>query len=157
MMHIKLIAVGSLKERFWRDACDEYLKRLQAYAQVKVIEVRDIDPDVAGGTNAALDKEAEAILKTISSDDYVILMDVADKMRSSEQIAESLGTLSVEGKNDIVFVVGSSSGVGNVVRKRADAKWSFGAITMPHNLFRVVLLEQIYRAFKISRNEPYHK
>jgi len=159
-VNITVIAVGKLKEAFWKDACAEYLKRLGPYAQIKVHEVADIDPAKAGGVGPARDKEAAAILNAIDSlaqGTQVVLMAIEGKLVSSEDISEALDTWAVSGKSDIAIVIGGSCGVNDAVRQRADLKWSFGRITMPHNMARVVLLEQVYRAFKISRNEPYHK
>ena len=132
-MKYTVVCVGKLKERFWKDACAEYTKRLGAYAKVDMREVADIDPAKAGGVDAARDKEGAAILAALLDD------------------------LMLRGSSDIAFVIGGSDGVSDEVRARADEMLSFGRITLPHNLARVVLLEQIYRACKISRGEPYHK
>lgn len=157
MLRIDIVAVGRLKERFWREACEEYLKRLKPYAQVRVVEIVDVDPSGAGGVKDALKREGDAILKAIPEKSTVILLDIQGRAVSSEEMAQSIERWSVEGVSDIVFVIGGSHGVSEEVRKRADARWSFGRITMPHNLARVVLVEQVYRAFKIIRHEPYHK
>lgn len=157
LMKITVVAVGKLKERFWRDACAEYLKRLSGYAKAAVREVADVDPARAGGVDAARRKEGEAILGAIPASAHVILMAIDGKERSSEQFSRHLDELALRGASDIVFVIGGSDGVSDEVRARADETFSFGPITLPHNLARVVLLEQIYRAFKISRGEPYHK
>lgn len=157
MLHVRVIAVGQLKERYWRDACAEYLKRLGPYAQVSVVELPDIDPARAGGQKGALLREGEAILHALSSDEKVVLLDVCGKRVSSPQIADALEAWSLDGMNDVAFIVGGSCGVSDEVRARVALRWSFGDITLPHNLARVVLLEQLYRAFKIMRGEPYHK
>ncbi len=157
MMHLRVVAVGSLKERFWRDACAEYLKRLGPYAQVEVAEVPDADPARAGGEAAAVTREGEAICRALAPDERVVLLDVRGKRVSSPQIAEALEAWPLDGVNDVAFVIGGSCGVSDAVRSRAALRWSFGDITLPHNLARVVLLEQLYRAFKILRGEPYHK
>lgn len=157
MLHIDIVAVGRLKERFWTEACNEYLKRLKSYAQVKVIEIADIDPNASGGVEAALSKEGAAILKAIPHDSHVILLDIQGKQLSSEGIASRLDALALEGTSAMTFVIGGSIGVNTEVKALAKERWSFGKITMPHNLARVVLLEQMYRAFRINRNEPYHK
>lgn len=156
-MNITLIAIGKLKERFWTDACDEYLKRLRPYAQVEIKELADVDPGKAGGVQPALQKEGAAILAAIPERSHVILMAIDGRQRSSEQIAARLDELALSGDSNLVFVIGGSDGVEKTVRDRAHETLSFGPITLPHNLARVVLLEQIYRAFKISRGEPYHK
>lgn len=157
MLHITVIAAGRLKERFWTDACDEYLKRLKPYADVRMMEVPDLDPAKCGGEAKAVQQESESILAAIPKSTHVILCDIDGKAISSEDIAESLEKLPLEGVNDVAFVIGGSCGVSEAVRQRADRRWSFGRITLPHNLARVVLLEQIYRACKIIRHEPYHK
>ncbi len=156
-MKITVVAVGKLKERFWADACAEYAKRLGAFATVKMIEVPDRDPAKFGGEDAGRALEGKGILQTIPDRSHVILLDIGGTERSSEEIADRLDTLMTHGSSDIVFVIGGSYGVSADVRARADERLSFGRITLPHNLARVVLLEQVYRAFKIMRGEPYHK
>ena len=117
----------------------------------------DIDPVKAGGVDAARDKEGAAILATLPPRAHVILLAIEGKERSSEELSARLDDLMLRGNSDIAFVIGGSDGVSDDVRARADEMLSFGRITLPHNLARVVLLEQIYRACKISRGEPYHK
>ena len=156
-MKITVVAVGKLKERFWADACAEYLKRLQPYARVTVSEVADVDPARAGGVDAARAKEGAAILAALPASAHVVLMAIEGKQRSSEDVSRHLDELALSGRSDLAFVIGGSDGVDAAVRARADEALSFGPITLPHNLARVVLLEQLYRAFKISRGEPYHK
>lgn len=157
MLHLRVIAIGQLKERFWKDACAEYLKRLRPYAEVSVVELADVDPARAGGEEAAVLREGEAVLRTLQPGERVILLDINGKEVTSPGMANTLEDLPLEGVNDIAFVIGGSCGVSKAVRERADNRWSFGRITLPHNLARVVLLEQLYRAFKIQRGEPYHK
>ena len=152
-----MVAVGKLKERFWTDACAEYLKRLKAYAKVEVKEIADIDPTKAGGVDAARDREGSAVLAAVPEQSHAILLAIEGKERSSEGLARRLDDLALTGKSDLTFIVGGSDGVSDAVRARANEQLSFGPITLPHNLARVVLLEQVYRAFKISRGEPYHK
>lgn len=156
-MKFTVVAVGRLKERFWTEACSEYLKRLQPYAKASVVEVADVDPAKAGGEAAAMQREGASTLKAIPDRSHVILLDIGGKQRSSESLAQHIEDLCLSGKSDLAFVIGGSCGVGDDVRKRADETLSFGPITLPHNLARVVLLEQLYRACKISRGEPYHK
>ena len=156
-MTITVIAVGKLKEKFWSAACDEYLKRLQAYARVQVKEIADADPGKSGGVEAALEKEGAAVLGAIPERSHVILMAIKGQEMSSEAFSSYIDELGIRGTGHITFVIGGSDGVSAAVRKRADKLISFGPVTLPHNLARVVLLEQIYRAFKISRGEPYHK
>ena len=122
-----------------------------------VMAVVDLDPAKAGGVDAARDKEGAAILAALPSRAHVILLAIEGKERSSEELSARLDDLMLRGSSDIAFVIGGSDGVSDEVRARADEMLSFGRITLPHNLARVVLLEQIYRACKISRGEPYHK
>lgn len=150
MLKIDVIAVGKLKERFWREACDEYLKRLGAYAKLAVVEVPDSNPC----------NEARALLshlETLPPSAQVVLLDIQGRETSSEQLAAKFDTWTVGGVSHVVFVVGGSDGVTFDIKQRADLRLSFGPITLPHNLARVVLLEQIYRSFKINKGEPYHK
>ena len=152
-MKITVVAVGKLKERFWADACAEYAKRLSAYATVKMVEIVDRDPAKSGGEEAGRVLEGKGILAAIPERSHVVLLDIGGKERSSEEIASHLDDLMLRGESSITFVIG----VSPEVRARADERLSFGRITLPHNLARVVLLEQVYRAFKIMRGEPYHK
>lgn len=147
MLKITVIAVGKLKERFWRDACAEYLKRLEGYCKISMREVPD--------SNMA--QEAALILDALPEQAPVIVLDIHGKPTSSEQLAQLIEERSVNGISHLVFVIGGSDGLAPEVKERAALRMSFGPITLPHNLARVVLLEQIYRAFKIMRGEPYHK
>lgn len=156
-MNIKVVAVGKLKERYWVEACAEYLKRMRPYAKVEVTEIPDVDPAKAGGITQSLEKEAASILAAIPERSQMILLAIEGTLRSSEGFASHIDELALFGKSDLVFVIGGSDGVAQSVQDRANETLSFGHITLPHNLARVVLLEQLYRAFKISRNEPYHK
>lgn len=156
-MRYAVVAVGKLKEKFWVQACAEYVKRLGAYAKVEMREVADIDPARAGGVEASRAREGQEILAAIPARSYVILLAIDGKQRSSEQFSAHLDELALRGKSDLTFVIGGSDGVSPEVRARANETFSFGPITLPHNLARVVLLEQLYRACKISRGEPYHK
>ncbi len=156
-MKCSIVAVGKLKEKFWSAACEEYLKRLQPYMKTTVKEVADINPDTAGGISAARIKEGAAIVSAISPSSHVVLLDIKGKQHSSEMLSSYLDECALCGKSDLAFIIGGSDGVSDEVRSRADATLSFGPITLPHNLARVVLLEQLYRAQKISRGEPYHK
>lgn len=155
-MKIQLVAVGKLKEKFWREACNEYLKRLKPYAKVEIVEIPDINPDKAGGVSAACDKEGDKVLVALR-DSYAIALAIEGKQRSSNDIARHLDQLMLTGVSDISFIIGGSAGLSSAVYQRADECLSLGTITLPHNIARVVLLEQIYRAFKIVRGEPYHK
>ena len=159
-MKFTVVAVGKLKERFWVDACAEYLKRLQPYAKTEVREIADIDPRKAGGVEGARAKEGEHIcaeLAKLGADTHVVLLAIDGKERSSEGLSKRLDALMLQGSSNFAFVIGGSDGVSDAVRARANELLSFGPITLPHNLARVVLLEQLYRAQKISKGEPYHK
>ena len=156
-MNITIVAVGKLKERFWTDACAEYLKRLGGYARVTVREVPDIGSRQAKSPAEAIQKEGVAIMDALPERAHVVLLDIGGRERSSTQIATRIEQLGLQGESELAFVIGGSDGVSQEVRDRADESLSFGPITLPHNLARVVLLEQLYRAFKIIRHEPYHK
>ena len=155
-MKMSIVAVGKLKERFWKDAVAEYAKRLGGYVKLKMVEVPDRDPASCGGDERAMELEGADILKVLGSS-HVILLAIDGEQRTSEGIAKRLDALMLQGKSDISLVIGGSTGVSPEVRRRADETLSFGAITLPHNLARVVAVEQVYRAFKIMRGEPYHK
>lgn len=155
-MHIGVIAVGKLKERFWIEATDEYLKRLRPYADVRVVEVADRDPS-RGGETRALCEEGADILKAVRPDDHLIALDVSGRSMDSVAFSEMIQRLGVEGRSSVVFVIGGSHGLAPEVLERADMRLSLGPMTLPHNLARVVLVEQLYRAFRIARGEPYHK
>ncbi|NTU70527.1 MAG: 23S rRNA (pseudouridine(1915)-N(3))-methyltransferase RlmH [Coriobacteriia bacterium] len=154
-MKITLVAVGRLKERFWKDAADEYLKRLTPYASVNVVEIADRDS--GRDASRALSEEGADILRAIPESAHVIALDVSGASISSEGFSAKLDKLALDGRSSVAFVIGGSVGLDAPVIARADERLSLGAMTLPHNLARIVLLEQIYRAFRISRNEPYHK
>lgn len=159
-MNIKIIAVGKLKEKYLKDAVNEYMKRLGAYAKVDIIEIADEkEPDNASDKDIEIikNKEGNKILDKIKDREYVILLDVDGKQISSEDLAGKLAELSLSGDSNLVFVIGGSNGVSEEVRKKADFKLSFSKMTFPHQLMRVILLEQVYRGFKINRGEAYHK
>lgn len=154
-MNLTLVCVGKLKERYWREAADEYLKRLRPYARLSVIEVpdRDVTADEARARSA----EGEGIVRAIPEGSRVVVLDIVGAMRSSEDLAAWLERHGVEGTSAITFVVGGASGLDARVLDRADERLSLGPLTLPHQLARVVLLEQLYRAFRIMRGEPYHR
>ena len=159
-MNITVIAVGKLREKPYRMMADEYLKRLGRFGKIREIELDDL-PEPANSSPAIerqiKDREGEAILKQLKPGDYVIALTIPGRMRSSPELAQRLEKLTGGGVSQIVFVIGGSCGLSSDVLKRANETLSFGPITLPHNLARVVLLEQLYRACKISRGEPYHK
>lgn len=155
--HITIVAVGRLKERFWDAACDEYLKRLRPYARIAIHEVPDRDPAKMGGDKQARRREADDILRAIPPEAQVILLAIEGEQRSSENFSAHIDELTGSGRSEIAFIIGGSTGVDESIMHRADECLSFGPITLPHNLARVVLLEQLYRACRISRRESYHK
>lgn len=155
-MRITIVAVGRLKERFWREAADEYLKRLGPYAEVRIAEVPDRDPG-RGGEAKALAEEGAAVLRALPEGAHVVALDIGGRQRSSEELSAHLSELGLHGASSVAFVIGGSHGLVSEVLARADERLSFGPMTLPHNLARVVLLEQLYRAFRIARGEPYHK
>ena len=159
-MLVKIICVGKIKEKFYRDAVLEYSKRLSRYARIEIIECADEKtPECASveQCNQIKSREGERILGKIKDGEYVIALAINGKMHSSESLSEHLDKLMLGGKSTIVFIIGGSLGLSNEVLARADEKLSFSALTFPHQLMRVILLEQIYRAFKINNNETYHK
>ena len=159
-MNITVICIGKLKEKYWTAAIDEYSKRLKGYCSLDIIELKEARlPDKAGPAEELAVKEAEGeeILKKIKDNQYVITLEVKGKMLSSEKLAEKMETLAIDGQSNVVFVIGGSLGLSTAVSKRANFKLSFSEMTFPHQMMRVILLEQVYRAFKINRNEAYHK
>lgn len=158
-MNILIICVGKLKEKYLKDAIDEYSKRLSKFASVEISEIPDQKiPEKSNDKIDAqiLEKEGAQILSKIKPDSFVIAMCIEGNLVSSEDIAKKLNDITMT-KSHITFIIGGSLGLSNEVKKRADFKMSFGKITLPHQLMRVVLTEQIYRAFKINANESYHK
>lgn len=150
---IKIICVGKIKEKYLRDAIDEYTKRISKYTKLNLIEVKDYDYD---DINKVLISEKEQIEKYIDSKDYLITLEIEGKQISSEQLATKLNeTLTV--KSNITFVIGGSYGIDKSIKDKANYHLSFSTLTFPHQLFRVLLLEQIYRSYKINNNESYHK
>lgn len=159
-MKIKLICVGKLKEKYLDDGIKEYLKRISAYSDIEVIEVADEripdNPSLSEET-IVKSKEGRRILDKVKQDDYMILLDVQGKELDSIQFAERIEDCMINGKSTIDFVIGGSLGHGEDVLTRANARISFSQMTFPHQLMRLILVEQIYRAFKIIRHETYHK
>lgn len=159
-MKITVIGVGRLKEKYWQAAIDEYSKRLSKYVKLDIIEVPDDKaPENLSAAEEEIVKknEGERILKNIKDGAYVIALAINGKMLSSEELSEFLNERMVRGAGHIVFVIGGSLGLSPEVLDRADYKLSFSKMTFPHQMMRVILLEQFYRAVKIMKNEPYHK
>ncbi len=159
-MRITIICVGKLKEKYWKDALGEYSKRLGKYCKLDIIEVAD---EKAPETMSKLEeervrqKEGERILKAIKEDALVTALAIKGNMLSSEQLAEQIEKDTIQGVSHMVFLIGGSLGLSKEVMKRADRAMSFSAMTFPHQMMRVILLEQIYRAMRIIKKEPYHK
>ncbi|MDD4834558.1 MAG: 23S rRNA (pseudouridine(1915)-N(3))-methyltransferase RlmH [Lutispora sp.] len=159
-MNITIIGVGKLKEKYLKEAVSEYSKRLSKYCKLDIIEVPDekAPESMSAAEEAAVkDKEGQAILKHVKSDSYVIALVIEGKMLTSEAFADFINELGIKGKSNIAFIVGGSLGLSGEVIKRADYKLSFSPMTFPHQLMRVILLEQIYRGYRIIKGEPYHK
>ncbi|NEU30591.1 23S rRNA (pseudouridine(1915)-N(3))-methyltransferase RlmH [bacterium LRH843] len=159
-MNITIVTVGKLKEKYLKQGIAEYTKRLTAYAKLEIIEVPDEKaPENLSETEMQQikQKEGERILAKIGADTHVIALAIEGKMLTSEQLADNLDKLATYGKSKIAFVIGGSLGLSDEVMERADDTLSFSKMTFPHQLMRLVLVEQVYRAFRIVRGEPYHK
>ncbi|NDO47451.1 23S rRNA (pseudouridine(1915)-N(3))-methyltransferase RlmH [Clostridium sp. MD294] len=159
-MKITIICIGKLKERYWKEAVEEYSKRLTKYCKLNIIELPDEKaPETMSKAEQqqVCQKEGQRILKAIKGDGVVVALAIEGKMFSSEQLAAQIQKDTVEGINHIVFIIGGSLGLSQEVMKKADRALSFSAMTFPHQMMRVILLEQIYRAMRIIKKEPYHK
>ncbi|MEX3624436.1 23S rRNA (pseudouridine(1915)-N(3))-methyltransferase RlmH [Viridibacillus arvi] len=159
-MNIAIITVGKLKEKYLKMGIDEYVKRLGAYAKIDLIEVPDEKaPEQLSEAEMEIvkKKEGERILAKISPDTHVIALAINGKMKTSEEMSKDIESLMTYGKSKIAFVIGGSLGLHDDVLKRANEKQSFGKMTLPHQLMKLVLVEQIYRSFRIMKGEPYHK
>ena len=159
-MKIDICCVGKVKESSFRDMISEYSKRLSRYANLSILEVQDEKtPDNASATveEAIKKKEGERLLGVINDNAYVIALAIDGKNLSSTELADKINSLGIDGTSHIQFVIGGSLGLSPEVLSRADMKLSFGRMTFPHQLMRVILLEQIYRSYRIINNEPYHK
>ena len=159
-MKIKIICVGKIKENFYKEAITEYAKRLSKFTSFSVIEVSDEKTDEKASqkeNELVLSKEGKRILEQIGNDDYVISLCIEGKPLSSVDFSKKISEVMLNGYSNIAFLIGGSLGLSDEVKKRSDFKLSFSEMTFPHQLIRVILTEQIYRAFKIINNEPYHK
>ena len=150
---IKIITVGTIKEKYLKDAIEEYQKRIKKYTNIELIEVKD---EGLVEESKAISLEAEKIKKHLNSKDYIITMEIEGKQITSKEFAEKLNQIQIENSN-IVFIIGGSYGLSNELKQMAKYHLSFSKLTFPHQLFRVLLLEQIYRCYKILNNESYHK
>jgi 23S rRNA (pseudouridine1915-N3)-methyltransferase len=159
-MKITIVSVGKIKEKYLRDGIAEYVKRLSRYCKLDIVEVADEKtPDNASELEERKirEMEGERILKCIRDTDYVIALAIDGKMLNSVELSRLVETLGVQGKSSIVFVIGGSLGLSEEVLRRSDYRLSFSRMTFPHQLMRMILLEQIYRSYRIMNGEPYHK
>lgn len=159
-MKITILTVGKIKEKFYRDAISEYEKRLSRYCRLDIVEAADEKtPERASAAEQQkiLEKEGERILANIRESSYVIILAIHGKMLDSVELSKKISDLAVSGVSDITFVIGGSLGLSDAVVKRGDFLLSFSPMTFPHQLMRVILLEQVYRSYRIANNEPYHK
>ena len=152
-MKVTVITVGKIKEKYLKDAIAEYSKRLSKYCKLEIIEVAPEQASQAVG-DAIRGKEAERILKYVKEDAYVITLEIQGQMLTSEELADKINHLGIQGKSHITFIIGGSIGLGQAVLRRSDYALSF---SFPHQLMRVILLEQVYRSYRIISGEPYHK
>ena len=159
-MRIQIICIGKLKEKYWTDAVNEYMKRLSKYCDIDILELKESKlPDKASlaPEAAVVEEEGKTILKHIKDGSYVITLEILGKNLTSEELASKMEELPLMGKSHVTFIIGGSLGLSKEVSKRSDFKLSFSKMTFPHQMMRVILLEQVYRAFKINKNEAYHK
>ena len=156
-MKIKIIAMGKIKENFLQDGIKEFTKRISSYSTLEITELTPIEIKDENLTAKVLDEEAEKILAHIKDDSYVITLEIKGKMLSSEEFADKVKEIITSGVNELVFVIGSSCGISEKVSRRADFKLSMSKMTFLHQFARLILVEQIYRAFKILNHEKYHK
>jgi 23S rRNA (pseudouridine1915-N3)-methyltransferase len=156
-MKLKIIALGKIKEKFLKEGIDEFLKRLTPYASVEIVELSPIEIKDENLTARILEQEGEKILANIKPNSYVITLEIEGVNFTSEKFAQKIEEISNQGQNEIVFVIGSSCGIAKSVSARADFKLSLSKMTFLHQFARLLLVEQIYRAFKIQKGETYHK
>lgn len=156
-MKIKIIALGKIKEKFLKDGIDEFLKRLTSYASVEILELPAIEIKDENLIQKVLEQEGEKILSNIKPNSYVITMEILGKQLSSEDFAKKINEITISGVSELVFIIGSSYGIAQSVSQRADFKLSISKMTFLHQFARLLIVEQIYRAFKILKNETYHK
>ncbi|MBE5919178.1 MAG: 23S rRNA (pseudouridine(1915)-N(3))-methyltransferase RlmH [Pseudobutyrivibrio ruminis] len=159
-MNVRILCVGKIKEKFYRDAILEYSKRLSKYCSLEIVEVNDektSENSTENEINIIKDKEGERILKHIKDRDYAIALAIQGKQQDSVAFSKYIENLGITGNSSICFIIGGSLGLSDAVMKRCNDSVSFSKMTFPHQLMRVILLEQIYRAMRIMNNEPYHK
>lgn len=156
-MKIRIVALGKIKEQFLRDGINEFLKRLTPYCSIEVIELLPIEIKDENLVSKVLDEEGQMVLSHIKPDSYVITLEIQGKQLSSEEFASKISEINMSGVNDLVFIIGSSCGLSPIVSQRANFKLSISKMTFLHQFARLLLVEQIYRAFKILKGETYHK
>lgn len=159
-MKIKIVTVGKLKEKYLKDGIAEYVKRISRFAKLEMIELTDEKtPDKASEleNQKILETEGERILSKVGERDFVVVLAIEGKTLSSEELSKQLEQASIKGYSTLTFIIGGSLGLAPVVKNRANLSVSFGRLTLPHQLMRLVLVEQIYRAFTIQQGSPYHK
>ena len=160
MLKVTLLTVGKVKEKYLRDGIDEYAKRLSRYCNLSILEVEDEKtPDEASETEEELikKKEADRLFKYIKDDAYVIALAINGRQLDSPEFSKKIDSLGLSGKSNLTFIIGGSLGLHDSILKRADMLLSFSKMTFPHQLMRMIFLEQLYRAYRIMKNEPYHK
>ena len=150
---IKIVCVGKIKEKYLKDAISEYQKRLSKYTKLEIIELQDINNN---NINIILEKEKELVLKAITEKDYIITLEIEGQELTSDELASKIDNIFLQNSN-ITFIIGGSYGLHKEIKNLSNFKLSFSKLTFPHQLFRVILLEQIYRSYKILNNESYHK
>ncbi len=150
---IKILCVGKIKEKFFKDSIEEYLKRLNKYTKIEIIEVNDVD---LNNKELTLEKEKNNMIKYINDKDYIITLEIEGKQISSVEFSNLIDKTLINNSN-ITFIIGGSYGIHEDIKNKSNFKLSFSKMTFPHQLFRIILLEQIYRGFKIIKNESYHK
>lgn len=156
-MKIKILALGKIKEKFLKEGIDEFVKRLSIYSPIEILELQPVEIKDENLIESVLDKEAEKILSLIKPNSFVVTLDVLGVSFSSEKFAAKIDEIIKSGHNELVFVIGSSYGLSKLVSQRADLRLSLSSLTFLHQFARLILVEQIYRAFKILRGETYHK
>ncbi len=152
-MNIHIIAIGDLKEKYLQKACDEYIKRLSRFGHVKITEL----PEYVGKNGCCPEKEGQEILKHLRDTEYLVALCIEGKQMDSIAFSGALQTAAINGKSCATFIIGGSDGLWDEVKKRASLRLSFSPMTFPHQLMRLILLEQVYRAFKIMSGQTYHK
>jgi 23S rRNA (pseudouridine1915-N3)-methyltransferase len=156
-MNIRIIAVGKLKEKYLKDAADEFIKRLKAYCSISLLEIPAQEIKDENLAQKYMEIEADKILSALKQDSYVVTLEILGQSMNSQDFSQKLKELSQEGYNEIIFIIGGANGLSKRVSDRADFKLSFSKMTFTHQLIRIFLYEQIYRAFKIMNNENYHR